>query len=48
MGARTLSSVLYSWMILGWKMSGRESCVSGDGSMVCLVQCKARASNAEA
>jgi hypothetical protein len=22
-------------MILGWNISGRESCVRGDGSMVC-------------
>jgi hypothetical protein len=32
--ARTLNKVSYSRMILGWKISGRESCVSGEGSIV--------------
>jgi hypothetical protein len=29
----TLNSVSYSWIILGWNTSGRDTCVSGDGSM---------------
>jgi hypothetical protein len=32
----TLNSVSYSWMILGWNTSGRDTCVSGDGSMALL------------
>jgi hypothetical protein len=31
--SRTLNNVSYSRMILGWKISGRESWVSGDGSI---------------
>jgi hypothetical protein len=31
---RTLNNVSYRRMILGWKISGRESWVRGDGSML--------------
>lgn len=35
-GHHTLNKVSYKRMILGWKASGFESCVNGDGSMISL------------